>query len=125
MNLKLLAETKRKIELLRSGKKGKIIYPQFVKDAVIELSVDMTASQIAKELGLSKTFSCETIRYNRKSSNKKNNNSLIHSKNTSFIDITNEFKSFVKDDLIIEKNEKQSPLMKFTTQSGTIIEIFS
>jgi hypothetical protein len=118
-----LTETKRKIELFKKSKKNRY-YPQFVKDAVIELSTDMNASQIAKELGLSKTFSCTTIR-----NNKKINQSLISSKKSSekfpFVDLTNEFKSFVKDDLILEKNEKQSPLMRFTTQSGTVIEIFS
>jgi len=119
MNLELLTETKRKIELLKKSKKNRY-YPQFVKDAVIELSTDMNASQIAKELGLSKTFSCTTIR-----NNKKINQSLKSSEKFPFVDLTNEFKSFVKDDLILEKNEKQSPLMRFTTQSGTVIEIFS
>ncbi len=126
MNSNLLIETKRKIVELNRKNGGRVPYPQFVKDAVAELSKKMSASQIANELGLSKTFACKIARATRLGENsikkkETDKGSLMSTKGQQlqFLDVTDNLKSFMKED------NNCMPIMKFTTKSGTVIEIFS
>ena len=126
MSSDLLFETKRKIARLNRKDGSKLPYPQFVKDAIVELSKKMSASQIANELGLSKTFVCKIERKARSNQNGPISKEEKH-QSLQFFNITDNFKSFMKEghgDDSKSFDNSQMPVMRFTTNGGTFIETF-
>ena len=133
----LLQQTQEQVrELNKNGRRIK--YPQSLKDSIIELSNGMNASAIARAINVSSTFICRIIRLAKKEGSpfikstgiKKSvqNRSIskigAEDKNLHFFEITDQLKSIMKDD---NENTQlpQSPIMRFSTSTGTIIEIFS
>ena len=134
---RLIQQTKEQVEKLNKNKKnGKgVKFPQSLKDSIIKLSNDMTASDIARAVGVSKTFACTVINRARKNGSPLINNTTAVKKksistkvtdnnNLQILEITDQFKSIMKEDVKNPQSE-QAPIMRFTTSSGTTIEIFS
>lgn len=139
----LLLKTKKQMRgLNKRGKKSP--YPQSIKDAVIELSKHMSASAIARSLGVSKTFACKTVRLAKINNNdlslkrdkqikyKKNDyaNKSKADQNLQFVEITDQLKSVVKGNSnksfisLDNSNKELMPTMRFTTNNGITIELF-
>ena len=120
----LLAKTQQQIKYLRTNGK-KRHYPQTIKDAVIKLADHMSGSSIANSLSLSKSFVCKTIRHSNKKSCNTSKTTIPSQEyqtisDLPFLEITNELKGLVKED-----TPRLIPAMRFTTNNGIIIEIFS
>lgn len=125
---KLLSITQQQIKD-HKFKRNHTKYPQSIKDAVITLSKTIPCpKELSSRLGLSKTFIYKTIKLSNKEQSLTSLKSNIPSRadqpkessNIDFLEITNELKSFMKDDI-----QPIAPSMRFTTNNGIIVEIFS
>ncbi len=125
---KLLQRTKERVEKIKNSG-GKATYPKVVINAIVRPSSEMTGSEIAESLGLSKTFTCKAIRLSKKDIKAR---ALKDSRppkveivpDLQFLELTDELKSIVKEDFM-EAPLAATPSMRFTTGSGIVIEVFS
>lgn len=124
----LLSKTKKQISQFKKSRNPKDPYPQPVKDAIVKLSAHMSGNAIAQSLEISTSFVCKTIRsaecLDPKIPDSTSSQRVDSVSELQLLDITDELKKVVKEDRL--NNHFNSALsMRFSTNSGIVIEIFS